>query len=91
MNPTENLSAGGASSPASLVRRFRVRGICLVPTEVEMEVEAENEEAAVKRALRSDWKMHMGANDADFRSAFDWRPSAEEISSANNAMSRAGA
>lgn len=66
-----------------MVRRFRVRGICLVPTEVEMEIEAPNARAAVMLALRSDWKSQIGGNDGDSRSAFDWQPTAEEIDSAN--------
>lgn len=67
-----------------IVRRFRVRGICLVPTEVEMEIEASNARAAVMMAQRSDWKSRIGANDGDTRAAFDWEPTAEEISPAND-------
>ena len=67
-----------------LVRRFRVRGICLVPTEVEMEIEAQNACAAVMMAQRSDWKSRIGANDGDTCAAFDWEPTAEEINPAND-------
>lgn len=67
-----------------LIRRFRVRGICLVPTEVEMEIEAPNARAAVMMAQRSDWKSYIGANDGDTGAAFDWDPTAEEIHPANS-------
>jgi hypothetical protein len=65
------------------MKTFRVKGICLVPTEVEMEIEAPDARRAVMKAQRSDWKMQICPNDADFRSAFDWRPTAEEINSSN--------
>ncbi len=69
-----------------LVRKFRVRGICLVPTEVEIEIEAPNARAAVMMAQRSDWKSRIGANDGDTGAAFDWEPTAEEINPANRRM-----
>ena len=70
-----------------LVRRWRVRGICLVPTEVEMIVEAATADEAMTAALASGWKQHIGGNDGDGASAFDWKPSAEEIQAPNTERS----
>lgn len=67
-----------------LVRRFRVRGVCFVPASIEMEIDAISEEEAVKYALATNWKSHIGGNDCDTSSAFDWEPAAEEINPANN-------
>jgi hypothetical protein len=67
----------------AIVRKYRVRGICLVPTECEMEIEATSQEDAVKTALSSRWQHHIDNLGGDNTSAFDWQPRAEEISSAN--------
>lgn len=80
--PPQQTPSGG--SDHRLVRRFRVRGICFVPTDVEMEIDATSEEEAVKYALATNWKAHIGGNDGDSSSAFDWQPTAEEINPAND-------
>lgn len=69
----------GRITRVETLRRFRVRGICYVPTEVEMEIEAPNAKAAVIRAKGANWKEHIGANSGDHGAAFDWQPTAEEI------------
>ena len=59
--------------------KYRVRGICFVPTDVEMVVEARSEEEAIRIAKASRWQDHIGANDGDSGAAFDWEPSAEYL------------
>lgn len=61
------------------MKLFRVKGICLVPTEVELELYANNAQDAVHAAKHLDWKSLIDTNSADIRAAFDWEPSAEEI------------
>ena len=61
-------------------RKFRVKGNCLVPFEVEIVIEgAESEEDAVKRALSLKWQDWVDGNAGDFSAAFDWQPTAEEV------------
>jgi hypothetical protein len=79
-NPDNQQKAG---CEKRLVRRFRVRGVCFVPASIEMEIDATSEEEAVKYALATNWKSHIGGNDCDASSAFDWEPAAEEINPAN--------
>lgn len=61
------------------MKLFRVKGMCLVPTEVEMELYADSAHDAVHVAKQLDWKSLIDTNSADTRAAFDWEPSAEEI------------
>ena len=64
-------------------KRFRVSGVCFVPTEVTMDVCASSPEEAVKKALSSNWKDHVpSGNGEDYSAAFDWQPFAELISEA---------
>lgn len=65
-----------------LVRRFRVHGVCLVPTEVTMYVLARNENEAVARAMNSKWRNHI-ANGHDDSAAYDWEPEAFEVAEPN--------
>ena len=65
------------------MKRYRVHGFCLVPTECQMTVEAASPEEAVRVALASRWTDHIDSQGADERSAFDWRPDAQEIESPN--------
>lgn len=59
---------------------YRVSGICFVPTECTMEVEAEGPDVALWIATQShDWQSHIDRNGGDFVSAFDWQPFAEEV------------
>lgn len=62
-----------------LPRRFRVKGVCMVPSEVEIEVLAASQEQAIEVAQASDWRKHIGQNGGDSASAYDWQPTAEEI------------
>jgi hypothetical protein len=64
-----------------LIRRYRVHGFCLVPTECTMMVDAPSPEEAVRIAIASRWQDHIDQNGGDDRSAFDWRPNAEAIES----------
>lgn len=61
------------------MKKFIVKGTCLVPAQIEIVVEAESAVAAVGIATRSDWKSHIGTNDCDIDSAFDWEPYVEEL------------
>jgi len=67
-----------------LVRRFRVRGICFVPCDLELEIEAESEEEAIREALTCPWKQSIDGNCIDAAAAFDWQPAAEEVNPAND-------
>jgi hypothetical protein len=61
--------------------RYLVRGICLVPTEAGMEVEADTPEQAVEIAqaeFRKKPRNVIYNNGGDDSSAFDWQPTAEE-------------
>lgn len=77
--------AAEASSRDLLVRRYRVHGICLVPTECMMVVEAKSPEQAVHIAKQSNWQHHL--ENGDRASAYDWEPDAEEIPSPNAVVS----
>lgn len=66
-----------------LVRRYRVSGICFVPHDVEMYVEATTAEEAIAKAKGSRWQAHIVGNSSDESSAFDWLPAAEELYSTN--------
>jgi hypothetical protein len=57
-------------------QKYTVKGVCLVPCEVEMDVEATSEAEAVSIALSSRWqdKIYSGYDDS---AAFDWLPTAE--------------
>ena len=79
--PTKTLAA--VDQPR-LVRRFRVRGICFVPCDLELEIEAETAEEAVREALTCPWQQSLDGNSMDAGAAFDWEPTAEEINPANN-------
>ena len=61
------------------LKKFLVRGVCLVPTEVQLEVNAVDAESAVKVALSLNWKSLIGSNDGDSGAAFDWQPTATEV------------
>lgn len=65
------------------MKRYRVHGYCLVPTECTMTVDALSPEDAVRIALASKWTEHIDQNGGDDRSAIDWRPDAEEVQSPN--------
>jgi len=80
---TELTPTMAAVDQPRLVRRFRVRGICFVPCDLELEIEAESEEKAVREALTCPWKQSIDGNSMDAGAAFDWRPTAEEINPAN--------
>jgi len=80
---TENTAAPSVDVPR-LVRRWRVRGICFVPCDLELEIEAETEEEAIREALTYPWQQSLCGNCMDFGAAFDWEPSAEEINPANS-------
>ena len=82
MNDTTKQTDPASVRQDQLVRRYRVRGICLVPTEVSMDVDARSSEQAVYIAKHSDWQMHV-CDGGDRRSAYDWEPHAEEIQSPN--------
>lgn len=60
-------------------RKFHVRGICFVPTECMMEIEARSESEAVTKALEARWQNHIDSHSGDNSAAFDWNPIAEEI------------
>ena len=70
------------------MKRFRVHGYCLVPTECVMTVEAPSPEEAVMIALASRWQDHIDGQGGDDRSAYDWRPDAQDIESPNSVLSR---
>ena len=74
--PTPTLAA--VDQPR-IVRRFRVRGICFVPCDLELEIEAETAEEAVREALTCPWQQSLDGNCMDAGAAFDWEPTAEEI------------
>ena len=69
-----------------LVRRFRVRGICFVPCDLELEIEAESEEEAIREALTCPCNQSIDGNSIDAGAAFDWQPTAEEINPANSEL-----
>lgn len=79
MTEKPNEPPAGGACLTQPVRLWRVRGICLVPTEVELRVEAADEKDAVKKALASDWQSHICGNSGDETAAFDWEPVAEEV------------
>lgn len=56
------------------MKKYRVSGFCLVPTEVTLEVMASSEEDAIARAMLMDWKASVNSCDGDEQSAFDWEP-----------------
>lgn len=62
------------------MKKFQVKGYCLVPHSVCMEIEANSPEEAILKAKSSDWRYHIESNSGDERSADEWEPFAEEIS-----------
>jgi hypothetical protein len=62
------------------MQKYRVRGVCFVPTECEMIVEAGSESEAISKALGSRWQQHILQNSSDEASAFDWEPTADAVS-----------
>lgn len=64
------------------MKKYRVHGICFVPTEAEIVVEADSTNDALLKALAA-WRAHKTglilSNSSDENSAFDWHPFAEEI------------
>lgn len=64
--------------------KYKVHGYCLVPTEAELEVEADSPEDAVSKAQaifrRRPQDLIVSQSSDDF-SAYDWQPTAREISS----------
>ena len=64
-------------NPEENLKPFIVRGVCFVPTTVEIKIKAKDRISAVAEALRSDWRSHIG-NDGDNASAFGWEPYAFE-------------
>lgn len=81
--------AAETGSQDLLVRRYRVQGICLVPTECCMIVEAQSPEQAVHIAKNSNWRHHL--EHGDRQAAYDWEPDAEELQSPNAQRSATGA
>ncbi len=78
MSDTQQTEKEAAEGAGSAPRRYRVNGVCLVPTFVEMEVTAMSEEEAVRIALSSEWRSHI-ANGYDDGAAYDWEPTADEV------------
>jgi hypothetical protein len=51
---------------------------------LELEIEAESEEEAVREALNCPWRQSIDGNSMDEGAAFDWQPTAEEIKPPNS-------
>lgn len=64
------------------MKTYRLTGYALVPVEVEMEVDAEDEQTAIQIGqahFKSDPSAYVVSNSADECSACDWEPSATEL------------
>lgn len=64
------------------MKTFRVEGICMVPHEVSMNVQAETEVEALEEAQRrfkTNPSAHVVGGSEDIGSAGDWAPHAECI------------
>lgn len=73
---TSKKQSGKSVGVQRLVSRYIVTGVCFVPTQVTMEVEACSEDEAVKAALEGDWRDCICLGDGERVSAFDWQPTA---------------
>jgi len=77
-----NVGAGTGVGLKRLVRRWEVRGVCLVPCDLSITVTAGTAGEAVSKALEMRWQDYI-ANGYDDRAAFDWQPMAEEVDPPN--------
>lgn len=53
-------------------QRFEASGVCFVPAECKMVVEAESPQDAVRVARASDWRKHIVGGSTDESSAWGW-------------------
>lgn len=80
--PAELIALSGIEKPKCDERRYRVRGIAMVPVEANAEVIASSNEEAMrlaKRLFADDPRRYIVRNSEDYSAAWDWEPDAEEL------------